>query len=207
MIRHWEESNDGCVWCMRGGSAVLADRDFPGCEEGSGEERIGAERNAGGAEPVHKGHQGSEGKRPEATQPERSSKSRRLTRGVREAGPRAPQKSGVKGKKKKERKKEFLLECMNEKSQTTRWAGPEELRQKVDLGVRGNVNRQVAQDSKEQAEMGKAEAGLKAGGGRKGERGEARGMRETELSKAREEWSAWKGKKGKEDEGLSCRQI
>jgi hypothetical protein len=64
-IRHWEER---CVWRMRRGSAVLADRDFPGCEEGSGEERIGAERNAGGAEPVHKGHQGSEGKRPEATQ-------------------------------------------------------------------------------------------------------------------------------------------
>lgn len=62
------------------------------------------------------------------------------------------------------------------------------------------MNHQVAQDSKEQAEMGKvsqaksrgydrdtnakAEAGLRAGGGRKGERGEARGMRETESSKA-----------------------
>jgi hypothetical protein len=56
------------------------------------------------------------------------------------------------------------------------------------------VNHQVAQDSKEQAEMGKVsqaksrgydrDTNTKAGGGRKGERGEARGMRETELSKA-----------------------
>jgi hypothetical protein len=59
---------------MRGGSAVLANRDFPGCKQGSGEERIGTERNAGGAEPVHKGHQGSEERDPK--QPKRGKKTR-----------------------------------------------------------------------------------------------------------------------------------
>jgi hypothetical protein len=48
--------NDWCVWCVRGGSAVPADRDFPDCEKGSGEGQIGAKRCAGGAEPIHKGH-------------------------------------------------------------------------------------------------------------------------------------------------------
>jgi hypothetical protein len=63
-----EEETMGVCGVCGGGSAVLVDRSFPRCGEGSGEGRIGVKRNASGAEPVHKGHQGSGRKRPEATQ-------------------------------------------------------------------------------------------------------------------------------------------
>ncbi|KAJ7820904.1 hypothetical protein B0H13DRAFT_1897373 [Mycena leptocephala] len=59
----WRRGTTGFVACAVD-SAILADRDFPGCKQSSGEEWIGTERNTGRAEPVHKGHQGSEERDP-----------------------------------------------------------------------------------------------------------------------------------------------
>jgi hypothetical protein len=67
-----EECNDGCLWCMWGGSAVPADRDFPGCE--SGEERIGQSETQAGPNPYTRATKGQKKRDPK--QPKRGKKKR-----------------------------------------------------------------------------------------------------------------------------------
>jgi hypothetical protein len=108
MIRHWEESNDGCVWCMRGGSAVLADRNFPGCEERGRADRGRAERRRGrtrtqGPPRVRRKETRSNPTRAQLQEPKAHARGER-------SGPEGPTKERREGKE-EERKKDFLLEC------------------------------------------------------------------------------------------------